>query len=80
MKPTYPDTARRQRIEGTTRLKIHVSERGEIAEVLVEQSAGHRDLDQAAVEAVKQWRFTPARKGNQPIAVWVHLPVRFELK
>jgi len=29
---------------------------------------------------VKRWRFDPARKGDQPIAVWVTLPVRFELR
>lgn len=80
VKPNYPDSARRRGIEGTTLLKIHVSEKGQVADVLVEQSAGHQDLDQAAVEAVKKWRFAPARKGNQPIAVWVKLPVRFELK
>jgi periplasmic protein TonB len=80
VKPNYPDSARRRGIEGTTLLKVHVSEKGQVTEVLVEQSAGHQDLDQAALEAVKKWRFTPERKGNQPIAVWVKLPVRFELK
>ena len=39
-----------------------------------------RDLDSAAADAVKKWLFEPARIGQQPIAVWVLLPVKFELK
>ena len=51
-----------------------------VEDVLVERSAGHPDLDLAAMEAVKQWRFEPAKQGNRPVAVWVMLPVRFALK
>ena len=36
-------------------------------------------LDMAAVDAVRKWLFEPARMGKQPIAVWVLLPVKFEL-
>lgn len=44
------------------------------------ESAGHRDLDSAAAEAVKKWLFEPARAGKTPVAVWVLLPVKFELE
>ena len=80
IKPRYPESARRQGVEGTTLLKIHVSDTGRVEDVLVERSAGHQDLDLAAMEAVKQWRFEPARRGKQSVAVWVMLPVRFALK
>jgi TonB family protein len=80
VKPRYPESARRQGVEGTTLLKIHVSDTGRVEDVLVERSAGHQDLDLAAMEAVKQWRFEPARRGKQSVAVWVMLPVRFALK
>jgi protein TonB len=80
VKPRYPESARRQGFEGTTLLKIRVSDTGRVEDVLIERSAGHQDLDHAAVEAVKQWRFEPARRGKQPVAVWVMLPVRFALK
>jgi len=43
------------------------------------ESAGHDELDRAAIEAIKQWQFEPARRGATPVAVWVTLPVRFEL-
>jgi protein TonB len=80
VKPRYPESARRQGVAGTTLLKIYVSDRGMVENVLVERSAGHPDLDLAAMEAVKQWRFEPAKQGNRPVAVWVMLPVRFALK
>jgi TonB family protein len=80
VKPRYPDSARRAGVQGTTLLKVRVLENGLVGEVLVEQSAGHRDLDGAAVEAVKRWLFEPARMGEHPIAVWVLLPVKFELR
>jgi protein TonB len=47
--------------------------------VVVTRSAGHRDLDRAAIDAIRQWQFEPARRGPTPVAVWVTLPVRFEL-
>jgi periplasmic protein TonB len=80
VKPRYPESARRQGFEGTTLLKIYVSDTGKVEDVLVERSAGHQDLDLAAMEAVKQWRFEPARRSKQSVAVWVMLPVRFALK
>ena len=42
-------------------------------------SAGHPDLDQAAMEAVRRWRFEPARRGADAVAMWVLLPVEFRL-
>jgi protein TonB len=80
VKPRYPDSARRQGIEGTVSLKVRVTERGAVEEVQVEQSAGYPDLDRAAVEAVRRWGFSPARQGNQPMAVWVLIPVTFRLE
>jgi len=48
--------------------------------VIVEQSAGFRDLDFAAVDAVKKWLLEPARRGKEPVSVWVLLPVKFQLQ
>lgn len=79
-RPRYPESARREGIEGITFLKFEIRADGTVGKALVERSAGHRDLDLAAIEAVKLWRFDPARRGNQPIAAWVTLPVRFELR
>jgi TonB family protein len=78
--PRYPESARRQGITGTTQLLFEVLANGTVGEVQVERSAGHPDLDQAAAEAIKKWRFEPARRGNQPVAVWLRMPVRFVLR
>ncbi|MBI4490486.1 MAG: energy transducer TonB [Deltaproteobacteria bacterium] len=80
VKPRYPDSARREGAQGVTLLKVRVLENGNVGETYVEQSAGHPDLDRSAAEAVKKWRFEPARRGKEPIAVWVLLPVRFQLQ
>jgi protein TonB len=79
VKPRYPDSARRRGVEGTVMVKAYVTEQGRVEQIQIEQSAGHADLDEAAVEAVGRWRFESARRGRQPIAMWVSIPVRFML-
>ncbi len=80
VKPRYPESARRAGFQGVTRLRVHVLESGRVGEVMVDQSAGFRDLDLAAMDAVRKWRFEPARRGKEPVSVWVMLPVKFELR
>jgi TonB family protein len=80
VKPRYPESARRAGAQGVTLLRVRVLETGRVGEVLVEQSAGFRDLDLAAADAVKKWLFEPARRGKEPVSVWVMLPVKFELR
>jgi protein TonB len=79
VRPVYPAAPRRLGIQGTTMLRVHVLADGRIGDVLVERSAGHPDLDQAATEAVRRWRFEPARRGDDAVAMWVLLPVEFRL-
>jgi protein TonB len=77
--PHYPEGARRQGVEGTVMLRFEVLASGKVGTVQVQRSAGRADLDRAAVEAIQTWRFEPARRGKEAVAVWVTLPVRFEL-
>jgi TonB family protein len=79
VKPRYPESARRAGAQGVTVLRVRVLENGRVGDVLVDQSAGFRDLDLAAMDAVKKWLFEPARRGKEAVAVWVMLPVKFEL-
>jgi TonB family protein len=79
VKPRYPEAARRAGAQGVTTLRVRVLENGRVGEVVVDQSAGFRDLDVAAMEAVKKWLFEPARRGKEAVSVWVMLPVKFEL-
>ena len=78
--PRYPESARRQGLTGTTTLLFEVLENGRVGAVQIERTAGHPDLDQAAAEAIKKWRFEPARRGNQAVAVWLRMPVKFVLR
>ena len=78
-RPRYPDSARREGIEGETLLRFQVLTNGRVASVSVARSAGHTDLDRAAMEAVRTWLFEPARRGKEAVTVWVTLPVRFQL-
>ena len=78
--PAYPASARRLGVQGTTLLNVLVADDGRVANVVVAQSAGHPDLDQAAADAVRRWRFEPARRGAEKVAMWVQLPVEFRLR
>jgi periplasmic protein TonB len=80
VRPSYPSSARRLGIQGMTTLRVYVAADGRVTEVLIQESAGHSDLDNAAAEAVKRWRFEPAKRGAQAVGVWVLLPVEFRLR
>jgi len=80
VRPAYPSSARRLGIQGMTTLRVFVAADGSVGDVVVQESAGHPDLDSAAADAVKRWRFEPARRGTEPVGVWVLLPVQFRLR
>jgi protein TonB len=80
VRPAYPASARRLGIQGTTLLRVHVASDGRVTEVKVDRSAGHDDLDAAAAAAIRRWRFEPGRRGDEPVAMWVLLPVEFKLQ
>ena len=80
VRPSYPSSARRMGIQGMTTLRVYVAADGRVTEVLIHDSAGHPDLDNAAAEAVKRWHFEPARRGAEAVGIWVLLPVEFRLR
>lgn len=80
IRPSYPTSARRMGIQGTTLLQVLVTVDGRVGEVIVKESAGHADLDHAAADAVRRWRFEPARHGAEAVAMWVLLPIEFRLR
>ena len=80
MQPRYPESARRRGIEGTVLLRMRITEQGRVEDVRVERSAGHAELDQSAIDAVRRWRFEPARRNGVPVAEPVQLPVVFKLQ
>src|SRR6185369_6878772 len=75
----YPKEALDAGLEGTVILEFTVDEKGEVGEVLVKTPAGH-GFDEAAVAAVKQFRFTPAENDGSPVPARVTYAYKFVLK
>jgi protein TonB len=78
--PAYPATSRRYGETGRVLLRVRVLPSGQPDEVVLQQSCGHQRLDAAALDAVRRWRFVPARQGEQAIAAWVVVPIQFNLQ
>lgn len=78
-KPNYPEYAKRKGYEGTVVLKVKILKTGDVSDVQVSRSSGHRVLDDAAVAAIQKWKFSPAEKNKQPIDQWVQLPINFSI-
>jgi periplasmic protein TonB len=78
--PRYPATARRAGTQGTVTLRVQVTREGLAARVEIEKSSGSPHLDAAALEAVKAWRFVPARQGAEPVESRVLVPIVFRLE
>lgn len=75
--PAYPEVARRIRREGIVILEVVIDERGEVGSARVLRSVDL--LDDAALEAVRRWRFAPARLNGSPIPIVMTVTVAFTL-
>lgn len=78
--PVYPSMSRRLGETGKVFLRAHVLPSGLPDQVEIRTGSGSPRLDNAALEAVKRWRFVPARQGNDAIAQWVVVPISFNLE
>jgi TonB family protein len=76
--PEYSDEARKAKIQGTCVLWLIVGPDGRPRDIRVQRTLG-MGLDEKAIEAVKLWRFDPAKKDGQPVAVPVSVEVSFRL-
>ena len=79
-KPDYPSVAKSRGWQGKVMLRVKVSAEGLSEAVEVELSSGHEMLDESAVEAVKKWRFIPAKRGETAVASSVIVPIIFTLR
>lgn len=77
--PVYPILSRRRGEQGKVLLLVQVSAQGMAERVEIHESSGHTRLDSAALEAVKRWRFVPARRGDVAVAASVVVPIVFRL-
>jgi protein TonB len=78
--PPYPAVSRRMREEGKVVLRVAVTPAGTADNVDVKTSSGSERLDEAALRAVRQWKFVPARRGDTPVASFVLVPILFKLE
>ena len=78
-KPAYPESARRENREGRVLLRVLIDAQGKTKSVEINRSSGDDALDGAAAEAIKRWRFYPARAGDTPVESWVSIPIDFRL-
>jgi len=78
-RPIYPQSALRERVEGTVRLELVIEADGRLGDLRV-VATPHPDLAIAAMTCVRAWRFTPALKGGAPVAVVATMDVAFTLK
>lgn len=76
--PEYSEEARKAKYEGTVVLSVVVGPDGRPHNIRIARSLG-LGLDEKAMEAVRNWKFEPARKGGQPVAVQVNVEVKFSL-
>ena len=75
--PAYPELARQARVQGVVVLDCVIDPSGRVADVKVLR--GHSLLAPAAVDAVRQWLYTPTRLNGAPVAVLLTVTVRFTL-
>jgi periplasmic protein TonB len=75
--PAYPRLAERRGWTGTVVLLIDVAADGTVSDVRIESPSGHDILDEAAVAAVRTWRFRPGTLGGRTAALVVRKPIRF---
>ncbi len=78
-KPRYPDLARRAGIEGQAVVKALVDIDGSVMDVQILKSSGNQMLDEAALAAARQWKFSPAKQRDKFVRVYVSIPVNFRL-
>ena len=77
--PSYPAESRQAHQEGRVLLVVDVNTDGNPTRVEIKQGSGFAALDLAALNAVRRWKFEPARKGGVSVEARVEVPVQFSL-
>ncbi|HOZ22000.1 MAG TPA: energy transducer TonB [bacterium] len=78
IEPVYPELARKAGLEGTVWVKLWVDKEGKVKDVVILKSASEI-FNQPAIDAAKQWIFTPAMMKTGPVSVWISLSFNFKL-
>ena len=76
--PRYPDSLKREGVSGVVAVIIVIDEKGSIMSSSIAKSS-HAEFERPALEAVKNWKFKPAKKDGNPVKVRVTIPLRFNV-
>jgi periplasmic protein TonB len=79
-KPKYPNLSRRHTEEGTVTVHVLVGVDGKPQQIKLARSSGFERLDQAALNGIKGWLFSPPKVHGVIQAVWVEIPMPFNLQ
>lgn len=79
-KPPYPQEARSRGYHGEVLLRVEVLSNGKVGQIEVKRSSGYEMLDHSALSTVKQWKFIPAKRGEDAVSLWVNIPIKFQLQ
>lgn len=79
VEPTYPAASRRAGEKGTVLLRVLVDGSGRPKDVQVARTSGFSRLDEAAIDAVRRWRFQAAMNAGRPIETWTQVSITFRL-
>lgn len=77
--PVYPAISRRLGEQGRVLFDVYILPDGTVGEIRLKYSSGYSRLDDAALDAVRRWRYVPARRGNEPIPYWYVQPIVYSL-
>ena len=76
----YPEIAKKAGVQGRVVVEVHIAKNGALKAARVVETFGDAGCDQAALDAAKKVKWTPATLKGQPIAAYVEIPVVFKLK
>jgi periplasmic protein TonB len=78
--PHYPSASKKLNEQGTVIVRVLVSADGAAADVQLGKSSEYERLDEAALKAVRQWRFVPGKRDGVAESMWFNVPIHFVLK
>jgi protein TonB len=78
IKPVYPEIARQSMVQGVVVIQAFIDEEGQVYVAKVIKSVPL--LDQAAIDAVRQWKYSPAKLNGKPVRVQADITITFRLK
>ena len=80
IRPNYPELAQEAGIEGVVVVQAFIDKKGRVKETLILKGVPNTGLDEAAMDAIRNTRFRPAKQRERSVGVWISIPVNFRLK